>query len=192
MGGRAALLNIIPASTGAANTLQELIDDFTTLGNDLEDFYNNLVSYSIVSDEWENSLNFGFLDNSIDTAPQKRFFMIFGRDIVENKEGFIAKVTPGELGQNQKFVNYITTVVNGLQTDYQDSYNASQKYFQNWKMMVPLVEDTNVITRKIIIQDLLQKEMLRLDFPFRKSLKQIFQENGNLTSQDLIAAVIRL
>ena len=121
------------ASTGAANTLQELIDDFTTLGNDLEDFYNNLVSYSIVSDEWENSLNFGFLDNSIDTAPQKRFFMIFGRDIVENKEGFIAKVTPGELGQNQKFVNYITTVVNGLQTDYQDSYNASQKYFQNFK-----------------------------------------------------------
>ena len=59
--------------------------------------------------------------------------MIFGRDIVENKEGFIAKVTPGELGQNQKFVNYITTVVNGLQTDYQDSYNASQKYFQNFK-----------------------------------------------------------
>jgi outer membrane protein OmpA-like peptidoglycan-associated protein len=124
---------VSPASTGAADTLDELIADFTSLGDDIQNFYQNLIDYGIVTDDWESSLDFDFLDNSIDTAAQKRFFMIFGRDIVENKQDFITKVTPDELGQNQKFVDYITSVVNGLQTDYEDSYNASQKLFEDFK-----------------------------------------------------------
>jgi hypothetical protein len=124
------------SSTGAANTLDELIDDFTTLGNDLQELYQKFLDYSIINgpdDKFTNDLSFDCLDTSISSTADKRLFIVFAREIVENTEAFISKLTPGEVGANSNFVSYVTGIVNSLKTDYTDSYNNSQKFFQNFK-----------------------------------------------------------
>ena len=121
---------VAPTST-AANTLAELSDDYTTVGNDLTSFANSLIQYQIDLDDFNDSFTFDCLDPSISTPAQVRFFMIFAKEIVENSEEFLIKLTRG--GTLESMVDYLRNVTNNLKQDYIDSKKVSDKYFVDFK-----------------------------------------------------------
>lgn len=124
------------SSTGASTTLDELVNDFTTLGNDIEQLYQQYLSTGILNDndqKFTTSYTFDCLDSSISSAADKRAFIVFAREVVENSQELITKLTPDSVGANSNFVNYVTSIVNSLKQDYEDSYKASTKIFTDFK-----------------------------------------------------------
>jgi outer membrane protein OmpA-like peptidoglycan-associated protein len=121
----------VGSTSTASNTLDEFADDFTTIGDNLQTFATNLVQYKIDLDDFNDTFTFDCLDPSIDTPAQVRFFMIFAKEIVDNSEEFIIKLTRG--GTLQSMVDYITLVTNNLKQDYIDSKKVSDSYFADFK-----------------------------------------------------------
>jgi hypothetical protein len=121
---------VAPSST-SITTLGEFEDDFKTIGDNLQTFADSLVQYKIDLDNFNDTFTFDCLDPSIDTPAQVRFFMIFAKEIVDNSEDFIIKLTRG--GTLESMVDYITVVTNNLKQDYIDSKKVSDSYFTDFK-----------------------------------------------------------
>ncbi len=63
--GLTATTQVNETSTGAADTLAELVNDYKTVANNLNTFYTNLGTYNIMNADWDNSQSFSFLFPSI-------------------------------------------------------------------------------------------------------------------------------
>ncbi len=128
-----ATTQVNETSTGASNTLEELVNDYKTIATNINTFYTNLQSYGIMTADWDNTQSFSFLYPSINTAAQKRWCIIFSEDIMKNKTQFVLDCLGPELQKIPVWFDGVTADVNTLSVDYQKSLEASTKLFTDFK-----------------------------------------------------------
>ena len=131
--GLTATTQVNETSTGAADTLAELVNDYKTVANNLNTFYTNLGTYNIMNADWDNSQSFSFLFPSISTPAQKRWCIIFSKEIIENKTQFVLDCLGPELQKEPVWFDGVTADVNILNVDYVKSLEASTKLFTDFK-----------------------------------------------------------
>lgn len=85
--------------TSYANTLDELRGDLKIIGSGVSAFTNNLETYSLIPTSNEEAWNDSFLFNTFIksdytqiTSPENRFFMIFGKEIIDDYNKFVNEV----------------------------------------------------------------------------------------------------
>jgi hypothetical protein len=86
------------SSVGATNTFQELLQDFLKIRSDLNKFNDELYNYKIIPSGDTETYNDSFIFNSyisnlseptnVSDGAENRFFMLFGKDILTNADGF--------------------------------------------------------------------------------------------------------
>jgi competence protein ComGF len=131
--GLTATTEVNETSTGANNTLEEFVNDYKTVANNINTFYTNLGTNNIMTADWDNSLSFSFLNESINTSAQKRWCLIFSQEILTNKTQFGLDCLGPELQKIPVWSDGVNADLNTLSVDYQNSLAQSTKLFTDFK-----------------------------------------------------------
>jgi len=110
----------------------EMKEDYQTVGLDLKDFYDNLLSSGIVQSGAFSLSSFDPLSPDISTDADKRFYIIFAKEILENTQEFITSVL-GNLAQFDTWGDEVTAGTNQLKEYYTTSKNESAKIFEEFR-----------------------------------------------------------
>ena len=131
--GLTATTQVNETSTGANNTLEEFVNDYKTVANNINTFYTNLGTNNIMTADWDNSLSFSFLNESISNSSQKRWCLIFSQEILTNKTQFGLDCLGPELQKIPVWSNGVNADLNTYSVDYQNSLTQSTKLFTDFK-----------------------------------------------------------
>ena len=85
------------ASVGVTNTFDELVQDYLQIKTKINNYYDNLFTYKIIPSGATNEYVDTFLFDTYQSSPiltpeQNRFFILFGKDIALDAEGFSNEV----------------------------------------------------------------------------------------------------
>ena len=132
-----------PASVGVTDTYSELVQDFLKIRSDLNEYYNKLYETKIIASGDTDSFNDTFVfntyiadDPSYTTPPENRFFMLFGKDIALDAEGFSNDVVDNGLKNEDtqtkdNWKAYFGVTFYTKDTGLVDSYNKSKTNVDN-------------------------------------------------------------
>jgi hypothetical protein len=81
------------ASVGVTNTFDEMVQDYLQIKTKINNYYDNLFTYKIIPSGATNEYVDTFLFDTYQSSPiltpeQNRFFILFGKDIALDAEGF--------------------------------------------------------------------------------------------------------
>lgn len=136
-----------------ANTLDELRGDLQIVGNRLSAFTNNLETYSLIPTDNEEVYNDNFQFNTfIDSDPlaispeENRFFMVFGKEIIDDYNKFVNEVVDAVNNNERKteWTNYLKSnlginpqdgseLPTGIVAQYKSSKDFVDKRFQSFE-----------------------------------------------------------
>jgi hypothetical protein len=128
-----------PSSVGVTDTYSELVQDFLKVRSDLNEYYDKLYQDKIIAsgttDEYNDQFVFNTYiesDPSLTSPAENRFFMLFGKDIAIDAEGFSNSIVDEALKnedtqvkENWKF--YFGESFYVKDEGLVDSYNKSKK-----------------------------------------------------------------
>jgi hypothetical protein len=147
----------VDPTSGAANTYDELKNDFLKVGSDLNEFMVKLDSYGIIptgdtftyKDDFKTQL-FLKADENEESPPNVNvFFMLFGTMIIENPSTFVDNLV-SSIGENETNIEEWKKFIynnlgfsfengtpaakqNGIITDFKRSKNRTQSQFDKFK-----------------------------------------------------------
>jgi len=135
------------SNTSYANTLDELRGDLQIIGSGVSAFTNNLETYKLIPTSNEESWNDNFQFNTfIDSDPlaisaeENRFFMIFGKEIIDDYNKFVNEVVDVVNNNERKteWTNYILTNLGidtptGIFKQYKSSKDFVDKRFDEFE-----------------------------------------------------------
>ena len=136
-----------------ANTLDELRGDLQIVGSKLSAFTNNLETYSLIPTDNEEVYNDNFQFNTfIDSDPlaispeENRFFMIFGKEIIDDYNKFVNEVVDVVNNNERKteWTNYLKSnlginpqdgseLPTGIVAQYKSSKDFVDKRFESFE-----------------------------------------------------------
>jgi len=139
------------ASSSYANTMLEIQGDYNVLATDIDAYYNDLISYEIipgqVTGEWNNDFTFNLNvadPQSLSIAPENRFYMVFGFEILENPIEMINQiVSVVDSDETNKWTTFISDNIGyttngekletGLYPKYETAKNYSYEFFKTYE-----------------------------------------------------------
>ena len=141
------------SNTSYANTLDELRGDLQIVGSKLSAFTNNLETYSLIPTDNEEVYNDNFQFNTfIDSDPlaispeENRFFMIFGKEIIDDYNKFVNEVVDVVNNNERKteWTNYLKSnlginpqdgseLPTGIVAQYKSSKDFVDKRFESFE-----------------------------------------------------------
>ena len=141
------------SNTSYANTLDELRGDLQIVGNKLSAFTNNLETYSLIPTDNEEVYNDNFQFNTfIDSDPlatspeENRFFMVFGKEIIDDYNKFVNEVVDVVNNNERKteWTNYLKSnlginpqdgseLPTGIVAQYKSSKDFVDKRFESFE-----------------------------------------------------------
>jgi len=110
----------VDAGSTSPNTLNEMITDYGTLTTDLNSFLTKINDYQIIPNGTNNTYDRNFLFNvyleddiSKYSAPETRFFMLFGKEIITNVDNFVNSIVI-VISDNTEKTNWINYLRNSI------------------------------------------------------------------------------
>ena len=133
-----------PNKATVTNTLQELLADSEEIKSAIGRFYNELINNIIPSGdtEYNDSFTFDsyFNDSNTNGVPEyNRFFMLFGKEIIDNPTKFVQECVDNGLpnandDDKKKWVDFLSKNVNEeLVKNYKNSKTETEKHFKKFK-----------------------------------------------------------
>jgi outer membrane protein OmpA-like peptidoglycan-associated protein len=180
-----------PAKDLVTNTMQELIEDSVEIKNDISRFYNELTTNIIPSGntEYNDSFTFDsyFNDGNTNGVPSyNRFFMLFGKEIIDNPTKFVQECVDNGLPNandedKKKWFDFLFKNVNEeLVKNYNDSKTETDKHFKKFKddyfnntfntFQTGLTTKTRIMTYEIILTS---------TAPYDEDLKKIYLDSNS-------------
>ena len=148
-----SLTGTTPVDASYANTLDELRGDLQKIGSKLSAFTNNLETYSLIPTDNEEVYNDKFQFNTFinsdplaTTDEENRFFMVFGKEIIDDYNKFVNEVV-GVVNNNERkteWANYLKTTLGinpqngsefptGIVAQYKSSKDFVDKRFESFQ-----------------------------------------------------------
>jgi hypothetical protein len=148
-----SLTGTTPVDASYANTLDELRGDLQKIGSKLSAFTNNLETYSLIPTDNEESYNDNFQFNTFinsdplaTTNKENRFFMVFGKEIIDDYNKFVNEVVDVVNNNERKteWANYLKTTLGinpqddselptGIVAQYKSSKDFVDKRFESFE-----------------------------------------------------------
>tara|TARA_R110001592_G_scaffold273379_2_gene540277 strand:- start:32347 stop:37104 length:4758 start_codon:yes stop_codon:yes gene_type:complete len=119
--------NVDKTSKNANTTYEEMVNDMTTLGTDLSEYYNQIFvdNNRLVEKDWNSSYTFSLeINEGIESA---RLMNAMYQEILNNKEQLITKLLNGRINGINKWVRYVNNTVDGLNSDYTKASNKTER-----------------------------------------------------------------
>jgi len=128
-----------PSSGGVTDTYSELVQDFLKIRSDLNEYNNKLYENKIIAsgdtEEFNNEFVFNTFiesDPSLTSPAENRFFMLFGKDIAVDAEGFSNTLIDealknAEVQEKENWKFYLGEQFYVKDVGLVDNYNKSKK-----------------------------------------------------------------